>query len=319
MTKKERVIAAIEGRDYDAVPACFSLHFPKERSAGEAAIEEHLRFFKETDTDILKLMNENLIPDAGPIQKPEDWNNIPVMTMKDAFMVRQMDLTRKMLERSDPNAFRIGTLHGICASAIHPIEHRYGYVEVRQMLCEHLRQNKQPVLSAMQRITDVLCELGRSYVEAGMDGVFYAALGGEKHFFTDEEFEEYIKPFDLQIMKAIRDAGGYVILHICKENLNMQRYKDYAPAADIVNWGIYETDFPMEEGKKLFPNCAVLGGFANHPGSVLIDGPKDKIREEAQRIIESAGRKGFILGADCTVPNTVPYSNLRAAVEAGRA
>lgn len=72
------------------------------------------------------------------------------------------------------------------------------------MLCEHLRQNKAPVLDAMKRIADVLCHLGRSYIEAGMDGVFYASLGGEKHFFTDEEFDEYIRPFDIQIMQAIK-------------------------------------------------------------------------------------------------------------------
>ena len=198
------------------------------------------------------------------------------------------------------------------------IEHRYGYREVRQMLCEHLRQNKAPVLEAMKRITDVLCQLGRSYIEAGMDGVFYASLGGEKHFFTEEEFYEYIQPFDLQIMQAIKSAGGYVILHICKENLQMERYAGYASVSDVVNWGVYETNYSLTQGRKLFNGCAIMGGFANHPGTVLVDGPAEAIRLQARKAIQEAGHLKFILGADCTLPTGVCYGNIHTAVEAAR-
>ena len=34
MTKKDRVVAAIAGREVDAVPSCFSMHFPKDRNFG---------------------------------------------------------------------------------------------------------------------------------------------------------------------------------------------------------------------------------------------------------------------------------------------
>ena len=318
MTKKDRVVAAIAGREVDAVPSCFSMQFPKDRNSGENAEQEHLKLFQQTDTDILKLMNENLVPDMGPIQCPEDWKQVRTLTMQDDFMVRQMELTKRILDTSDADAFRVGTLHGICASAIHPIEHRYGYREVRQMLCEHLRQNKAPVLDAMKRIADVLCHLGRSYIEAGMDGVFYASLGGEKHFFTDEEFDEYIRPFDIQIMQAIKSAGGYTILHICKENLHMERYAGYTDISDAVNWGVYETGYSLAQGRKLFDGCAIMGGFANHPGTVLVDGPDEAIRLQAREAIREAGRFKFILGADCTLPTGVHYSNIRAAVEAAR-
>ena len=67
--------------------------------------------------------------------------------------------------------------------------------------------------------------------------------GGERHFFTDEEFYQWIAPFDRRILQTAR-KGVYTFLHICKENLNMQRYKDYGGLVDVVNWGVYETDFP---------------------------------------------------------------------------
>ena len=99
MTKKERVMYAIKGLEPDAVPVSFSIHFPREKRNGEDMVKEHLRFFRETDTDILKLMNENLVPDMGPIQTPEDWKQVRCMTMEDEFMRDQMELTKRVLDK----------------------------------------------------------------------------------------------------------------------------------------------------------------------------------------------------------------------------
>ena len=57
MKKRDRVFAAIRGEEVDHVPCGFSLHFPHDRAFGDASVEAHLRFFKETDTDIMKIMN----------------------------------------------------------------------------------------------------------------------------------------------------------------------------------------------------------------------------------------------------------------------
>ena len=116
-----------------------------------------------------------------------------------------------------------------------------------------------PVLAAMDRIADALCELVSASAALGVDGIYYAALGGERHFFTDEEFYQWIAPFDRRILQTARQAGVYTFLHICKENLNMQRYKDYGGLVDVVNWGVYETDFPLEAGRELFPQAAIMG------------------------------------------------------------
>ena len=169
----------------------------------------------------------------------------------------------------------------------------------------------------MKRIADVMCELAGTYIELGVDGVYYAALGGETRFFTDEEFDKWIKPFDLQIMKAIKDAGGYCFLHICKDQLNMDRYKDYGPYADVVNWGVYEAPFSLEDGRKMFAGKTIMGGLPNRHG-VLVDGPAEAVKEETRKVIEDFGRTHFILGADCTLATEQDMDLLKAAVEAAR-
>lgn len=315
MTKRERVMAAIRREAVDVVPTCFSLHFNEK--TGSEAVKAHLDFFKETDTDIIKMMNENLVPDVGEIRKPEDWNKIPTYSMKDAFMQSQMDMVKRILEKADPDAFSIGTLHGICASAIHPIEARYGYENVRELFCTHMRENKAPVLDAFKRITDGMCQLAMAYKELGLDGIYYAALGGEKHYFTDEEFAQAIEPFDKQILKVSKDEGNVNILHMCKNNLNMDRYASYADLADVVNWGVYETDFTLEEGRKLFPGKTIMGGLANRSG-VMVEGTIEELKAEAKRVVQEFGKEGFILGADCTLPTEIAYDRIRAITEAMR-
>lgn len=319
MTKKERVIAAIHQQETDGVPSGFSLHFPEEKKRGAACVKAHLDFFRETDTDICKIMNENLIPVFGDIHTPSDYERlIPQMSMQDAFMQEQMKLTKEILAGCEKDVFTMGTLHGICASGIHPIEQNgVNYFAARQMQVDSLRWDEKKMLAGMQRIADVLCELAKAYAEAGVDSVYYAALGGEYCFFTDEEFAKWIKPFDLQIMKAIKAAGAYCFLHICKDGLCMERYRDYAAYADVVNWGVYEAPYSLSEGRKLFGGKTVMGGLPNRHG-VLVDGDEAAVRAAVKEVIDGYGKKGFILGADCTLATEQDLKLVRAAAEAAR-
>ena len=318
MTKRERVTAAIRGEEVDGIPSSFSLHFPKDANSGDAGIEAHLAFFRDSDTDIIKIMNENLVPGSADIVNAADYSAYTKhVDVKQPFMKTQLEYTKKILAKADPDAFSVGTLHGICASGIHPFEgpKHLTYGQARMMLKRLLQENEQLMLSSMARITEGMCGLAKGYIEAGCDGVYFAALGGEKRFFTDEEFERWIKPFDIQIMQAVRDAGGYVFLHICKDGLNMDRYKDYWQYADVVNWGVYETHYSLEEGRNLFHGRTVMGGLANRTG-VLAEGTKEEAVKEALQVISSYGRKNFILGADCTLATDQNMEVLRAVVDA---
>lgn len=315
MNRRKRVLAAIEGKPVDHVPSLFSLHFPKEVSCGEAAVEAHVTFYEQTQVDVLKIMNENLEPSIGTLHSVQDWDRVLAYGMDAPFLTRQVDLVRRILDRAGEGVYSLATIHGVCASTIHPIEAAHGYGEARRLMCESLRSDRQRMLDVHRRVTDTMCQLAQACIRAGADGIYYAALGGEKHFYTDEEFETCIRPFDLQIMQAAREAGGHVFLHICKENLNMERYRGYDQWADVVNWGVYETHFGLEEGRGLFPQTAILGGLANRSG-VLAEGPEEAIAKEVRAIVQRFGTHHFILGADCTLPTDIPYSRIAAAVQA---
>lgn len=317
MTKKQRVLAVLQGEKPDHTPAGFSLHFPADRNSGEAGVQAHLEFFRETDTDIVKIMNENLVPAQGTIQRPEDWGCIAPISRQTPFIKRQLDFTKAILDRYQGDGYSLGTLHGITASSIHPIEQAYGYDGSRDLLLAHLRENEAAVLDAMKRIAEGMCELARGYREAGVDGVYYAALGGETRWFTDEEFSRWIEPFDRLILSEIRKTGLGVFLHICKDRLQMERYRGYGELCDVVNWGVYEAPMTMEEGQKLFPGKVLMGGLPNRSG-VTTDGSPEELVREAQSLIRRFGPAGFILGADCTLPTELPYGRIRLLSEAAR-
>ncbi|QTL97426.1 uroporphyrinogen III decarboxylase [Iocasia frigidifontis] len=322
MNKRERVIAAIEGKKIDQIPSCFSLHFKEEESFGEKGVNAHIKFFKETDTDIIKIMNENLIPYAGDIKTPEDWKKIKTISLKDEFMQKQIDFVKRILERLDKidsNVFKIGTLHGTVASVIHPIMDKYGYEKSRELVCEHLRENRVYILDALKRVTEGMSLLAEKYISLGLDAVYYAALGGENYYFTDGEFLEYIAPLDKIILKNIKRSKGYVILHICKDDLNLNRYISYPEDVDIdiINWSVHEGGVSLKEGKKIFGDITIMGGLENRSG-VLVDGKQEEIEEEVKNIIKGFGRERYILGADCTLPTEISYERIATAVKAAR-
>jgi uroporphyrinogen decarboxylase len=316
MNAKERVIAAVRLQQVDAIPSGFSYHFPKGNEYGDAGVNIHLEFFRNSGGDIYKIMNDNRIPSMSTVKTPQAWDDVKSLSLKDDCFARQIDMTKRILDELDGSHFTMGTLHGVLSSCRHATSDGYTLHQTREIMCAHYRENKQPVKDAFRRMADSLCLLAEAYVATGIDSVMYASLGAEKHYFTDEEYAELITPLDKQVMSVVQDSKDCIsFLHICKENLNMDRFASYTDYAEAFNWGVYETDYSLEKGRALFKGKCVWGGLANRSG-VLVDGSLEQIAEEVKGIVAAYGRKGFILGADCTLPTDIDHKRVLAAAEA---
>lgn len=322
MNKRERVIEAIRLGNPDGIPSGFSLHFPANETSGQAAVDAHLRFFEATDTDIIKIMNENLLRQYDMVYTPTEYAKaVERLTSDRSLIDAQVELTKAILAGADDTAFSQGTLHGLVASAIHVVGHmgeHYPWLAERQLLTDFCRWDEPAMAESFERICDYQCEMARAYVQdAKVDSVYYAALGGETRWFTDDEFARLVKPYDLRIMQAIKDAGGYCFLHICKDHIGMGRYRDYAALSDAINWGVYEVPFPMADAKELWPDTCLQAGLANRTGAIA-SGDPEQARAAVREVVERFGRRGLILGADCTLATDQDLSVVRAAVEEAR-
>lgn len=313
MNKKERVMAVLNGQEPDHIPSGFWLHFPEGCKGGAPEEEVHLDFFRETGTDICKVMNENLLPQDFTLKTPEDWNHVRPFDKKAKYIQKQIDLVKRVTDRVAGDAVVLATIHGVAASISHILGSGTLYDRDKLLQVKHLRANSTGMQSAIDAVTEILQYLSEECVRAGADGIYYAALGGETYGYSREEFDKYIKPSDLAIMNAAKNPPCFNVLHICKDHIDLTKYVDYP--GEVVNWGVYSENPNLEEGRKLFPGRVILGGLDDRAG-VLVDGTKEEIEAAVRGIIDGFGKKSFMLGADCTLPSDLNYERIRWAVEA---
>ena len=311
MNKYERVMAAYHGEKPDKVPCGFWYHFPEGYESGEAAVKIHLDFFENSHTDLCKIMNENLCPNDPEIQTAADWSMLKPYTMHEPFIQNQIAMTKAIMDEMKGKAVVIATVHGLVACAYHILGGGSLYDQDGLVLGRHVRENPEGMHHAFSVITDYLKKLCRAFLDVGVDGIYLASLGGERRMFTDAEFAEFIAPYEIEIMKEIAQVPCFNILHMCKSDLNLERYLQYP--ADVLNWGVYEDNISLEEGRKLFGEDKVYMGGMDDRAGAFVDGTLEEIQKTAQDLVDTFGWNKFILGADCTLPTDLPTERIRAA------
>lgn len=314
MTRKERVMAVINGQKPDRIPSGFWLHFPADQQSGDAAYDAHMRFFEESGTDICKVMNEDVLRSAIRVQSASDFGKITASNINHKALDNQVALCSRIVKSIGGDAPVLATIHGVVVSTHHSANRVGAYVDNIGFLRNCLHEDPAALRSAMQEVTQVLCELTTRLIsEAGIDGIYYAALGAEKNLFSTEQYLGDIAPLEKQVFAAAKDAPCFNALHICKNGLDITRFADYP--AQLVNWAIHENNPTLEEGFEVFKNRVILGGLDDRAG-VLVDGTEEEIRAAVRDLLRQVGDRPFILGSDCTLPTEIDTRRIRTAVEA---
>ena len=305
MNKIERVRAALNGEIPDAVPASFWFHFPKDQAHGNAAVKAHLDYYQRADLDFLKIMNEHRYRVETQIKNPSDWRRIKPVPLKSEFYQAQLDEIKMITDRLGGDCLTVITIFNPFSSGKHASNY---------LIDEHLRTDPESVNIGLQTIAESLAEFSAACLDAGADGIYFAAQGGEADQFEEHIFTKVIKPNDLTVLNAVKDISDFNILHICQDKVRLHLYSDYP--GNVVNWAATaQHNVPLLGGKKLF-NRPILGGLDNR--GVIVDGTPEDIRQAVHEVISSFGPRGLIIGADCTLPTEIDVENIHAAVEAAR-
>ena len=316
MNKRERVFSLLAGKKPDHTPVGFWLHFPPAAQHGDESVRMHMQFMRETDTDILKIMNENLLhAEGGTIFSTAELGKFRGFSRQDAIDRDEMQIIRALADQAKGDYPILATVHGLIASAFHETGFAGKYTSCGYCLPIFCRERPEQMKRVFQTIACSLMEVVDCALEAGADGIFYAALGGERHYFTDAEYEEFVLPYEKQVYDYIKERTPFNVLHICKSNIDLSRYVSLKPA--IVNWGIYPNQVSLTQGAELFPDSIVLGGFPDRQG-VLVDGEKQDIAAHTRAILQEMNGRPFIVGSDCTLPTDISTSRIRWVVETVR-
>lgn len=179
-------------------------------------------------------------------------------------------------------------------------------------------QDPVSVKAALFRIGQDVKNQVQQVIAAGADGIYYSTQSiQDPRLKTRAFFEALVEPVDLDVIAQINQESAVNILHICGfdgATNDLTWYKDYP--LQVINWATHVDHLSLAAGKKLFGNKPVLGGFGDRTNDILYAGTKEQIQAEAVRLVETAGRQGVIIGADCTVPRDTPVEHLKWAADA---
>lgn len=192
--------------------------------------------------------------------------------------------------------YLLATIHGLLASLSH--SSGYSYSVSPEIIREHYSRDKSVIKDAIKQIHENTQYMVDIALSSGVDGIYYAALGGESDKLTDDEFYDILYEPEISLLEQVK-GNKDIFLHMCKEKVNLNRYKDYP--TDVINWAMHESEYTLEEAKKIFNDKIILGGFDDRSG-VLVDGTTNEIIKVLNKIVSNFNDTPFIIGADCTLP-----------------
>lgn len=321
-SKRDLVLKAFNNEKTDRVPVGFWFHYAKDESAPQSDeivkinYKGHVKFIEDWDPDYVKIMSDGFFNYPGlpgePIKTAADLKKIKAgkpETLKwiDDQVAHVKNITDKYGKDivTIYNVFSPATYLNIGISA-------FTFDSIVKLYNEDAEALKEALLTIAEDIK-ILAE--RVIKEGGTDGIYFSV--GNFNGISKSEYLKVIAPAEIAVLEAAKAVSDNSMLHICgfdgRRN-DLTTYADYP--VKVINWAAGVERVSLEEGKKIFGGRAVVGGFANTADGVLYKGTKEQIQAEAKKILSTAGTRGVILGADCTIPRDTPIEHLKWVREA---
>ena len=316
MTKKERVLAAFRGEEVDHVPVCMWKHVPREFWGDDDKFADcQLASYRNTDVDFMKLSGDKYFGWPAPvlkgIKRAEELYGIEPLGPDHPYIRGQIERTRKIVDR----------LEGAC-HALYLIFVPLSYLRLEigyPMMMKLIREDPEAMKYACRVIAGDVKDLVTGILrEAGADGIFLSVQNGEVDRFTAEEYRDWVAPGDLEVLEHAGTLSDMNAIHFCAWEGTPNRlsvWKDYK--APVISWSRYVDLMDIGEAKKTF-GATVWGGFDNRSGSLIYTADREEIEKETASLIAAGGKKGYILGADCSLHDELEEERIRWVVEAAR-
>lgn len=304
MTKSERVQAALRGEPVDRVPYSFWYHFGLQHMPGATHAAAELDFFRAYDLDWLKAMNDYTyrLPDGMlAVREPGDWRRLEPLRPSESGFAEQLEAVTLIRKGLGDSAMFVDTVFNPWTTAIRMA----GLPTVRR----HLREAPENLLYGLGIIARTLAAYAVESIARGADGIFMSVTP-DPRVLERAEFQRFVKPFDIQVFEAVRQAGRFNILHIHGLDPMFNLTLDYPVHA--INWSHRTTSPSLAEGRQLYSGC-ILGGIDESTYSRVT--PYEIYAQVADALATAGGTK-FILTPGCSVPTDTSVRNLRALAEA---
>ncbi|WP_410207327.1 uroporphyrinogen decarboxylase family protein [Fusobacterium sp.] len=333
LSKRERLNKVLEGKLADRPPVTAYRHFPKEERKPEELANIMLDWQNKYDWDFIKIHPsavfmqevygdifewETYVEEIFPkkIKKATNNDDLSIFVKKDMNNsvlkdhVEVVKLIKNGLTEDVPIFHTLFTPLTVITNMFEcPFVRRHFPADRKEnKIFDIIKNRKEELLKALNNITDTYIEYWKAMRKAGADGLFYAGIAwAREDYMTYEEWEEFVKQFDIKFLNEVKKDGGKIIYHTCGMTSNPQRFIDYP--IDILHWDQGAGNPSIKELAKPLGKIIPMGGVDE-----MIFG-NNKEKEIAKQTIAAVTENKdipFILAPYCSVSIYSTEKELRA-------
>ena len=108
-----------------------------------------------------------------------------------------------------------------------PIEIAHRLMTGRDALSQLLQKSPEAVHRLLKVITTTYLHFCFHCLEAGADGIFFATKWATKDLMTWEQYQEFGKQYEMQILTELQKHDALLILHVCGDRTYLENMLDY--------------------------------------------------------------------------------------------
>lgn len=326
--KKQLVLDAFNNKETERVPVGFWFHYTKNEMLSAYGNPEmraqnlsgHKNFFEKFSPDFVKIMSDGYFfePKTSEflrnVKSASDLYGLKPIDENDKWILDQVSLVKELVSFFGGEVL---SFYNVFAPAT---AFKWAIEGGDKKIANFIKEDKFAVIYALGVIAQNTEKLVKAVISEGKADGIYLSLQSIQDISVDPDtYQEVVAPSELAVLTAANSLSGTNILHVCGyegARNNLENYRNYP--AKVINFASVVEGVSLENGKKIFKDKAVIGGFANTSDGVLYKGTKEEVQAETRRLLQNAGRKGIILGADCTVPPDIDIEHLEWVREAAK-
>ena len=324
LNHKQRLRAALAGEPLDRVPYALWWHdFAREWSADGLAAAT-IETYRTYDWDLVKLNPRatyyaeawgNRYEATGAsqprmlshaLQSVEELAELPLVDHTAGVFGEQLDALRKV-------AAAIGGEVDIIQTVFNPLTIASTLLgETTAAFREGAQGNAAAVHAGLGRIAQVIAGYSAACIAAGASGLFFATVDWGTRSAADANFyREYGRPYDLQVLAAVRHAPLNV-LHICRDHNLLDLMLDYP--VRIFNWDEHGAGNASLAEAAQRTRAGVMGGIDR---VLLKQGTPETVAAAARDALARAVPR-LVLSGGCSIDPTAAPANIAAMVSVAR-
>lgn len=321
--KRSLLLDVFNNKEVPRVPVGFWWHFVNKHDEFTGLVDETViertvdgtkRLFDELDPDFVKIMSDGFFGHPSimenDIKDIDDIKKIKSIGDSHQWYDKQIAIINELVDYFDNE---IMSFYNIFSPLNYIRLYLTNYKKETDLFVKLFMEDPESMLNASLEISkDLITLVNKIKDETSVDGIFYSVQSLQDKSVGKDFHDKFLKPSDLIVLDHINEKWDNNIIHICgygPYTNDLTYYKDYR--AKVYNWAVNTENISLSEGKKLFNDACIIGGFDNSLGTVLDVGTEEDISHAIKDIISEVGSKGLIIGADCTISQEVGHRRLK--------